>query len=53
MATKMNEEQSNGLGDTVKNLIITVAPKFAEKKKNCKSCNKKRVWLNNFGAIFK
>jgi len=49
----MSEQQEEGLGDSVKHLIEVVAPKFAESRKNCASCNKKRIWLNNFGAIFK
>lgn len=48
----MIKEQDKGLGDSVKNIIETILPKVAEKKKDCKSCNKKRIWLNNFGAIF-
>ena len=40
------------LGDTVKEVIKVVLPKTAERKKNCRSCNKKRIWLNNFGARF-
>lgn len=45
-------EQENGLGDKVKHLIEIVLPKVAEKRKDCISCNQKRIWLNNFGAKF-
>lgn len=46
------QEQKKGLGDVVESVIKTVAPKFAESKKDCINCKKKKVWLNNFGAIF-
>ena len=41
-----------GLGDKVEAVIKTVAPEFAERKKDCISCKKKKKFLNNFGAIF-
>ena len=52
MEKKDIKTETKGLGDEVKDLIACVAPKFAEKRKDCISCNKKRIWLNNFGAIF-
>ena len=43
-------KNEKGLGDKVEGLIKKVLPEIAERKKDCVSCNKKRVWLNNFGA---
>ena len=40
------------LGDKTEMIIKKVAPKIHEKKKNCKSCRKRKVLLNNIGAIF-
>lgn len=44
-----NAEEINkkGLGDKIEEVIKTISPKFAEKKKNCKRCKKKKEWLNN------
>jgi|TARA_R110000796_G_scaffold59008_5_gene135949 hypothetical protein len=44
----MNE----GLGDKVEKLIKKVAPKFAERKKDCIGCKKRKYWLNNINANF-
>jgi len=41
-----------GLGDNVEKLIKLIAPKLSERKKDCKSCKKKKEWLNNFNANF-
>lgn len=46
------KQKAMGLGDYTEKLIKTVLPKIAERKKDCISCNKKKIWLNNFGAIF-
>ena len=43
-------KKEKGLGDVVEDAIKFVAPKLAERKKDCISCNKKKVWLNNFNA---
>lgn len=43
-------KKEKGLGDVVESAIKFVAPKLAERKKNCVSCNNKKVWLNNFNA---
>tara|TARA_R110000782_G_scaffold97666_2_gene182665 strand:+ start:141 stop:290 length:150 start_codon:yes stop_codon:yes gene_type:complete len=48
----MSEQIKKGLGDKVESLIKIILPKTAEKKKDCKSCNDKKIWLNNFGAKF-
>jgi hypothetical protein len=42
--------EKKGLGDIVESAIKTVLPKTAERKKDCKSCNRKKEWLNNFNA---
>ena len=41
------------LGDEVGKVIEKTVPKLATKikKKGC-NCNKRKEWLNNFGAIF-
>jgi len=44
--------ENKGLGDTVEEIIKKVAPKFAERKKNCKSCKRRKTFLNNIGAKF-
>lgn len=36
-----------GLGDLVEDAIKTVAPKFAEKKKDCNTCKERKDKLNN------
>lgn len=41
-----------GLGDKTEMIIKKVTPKLHEKKKDCKSCRKRKVILNNIGAIF-
>lgn len=41
-----------GLGDVVETAIKAVAPKFAESKKDCPTCKKRKKWLNNFNANF-
>lgn len=43
-------DTKNGLGDKVERLIKIVLPKTAERKKDCKSCNQKKQWLNNINA---
>jgi hypothetical protein len=48
----MSQLIGEGLGDKVEALIKIILPKTAEKKKNCKSCNDKKIWLNNLGAKF-
>ena len=48
----MSEEIKKGLGDKVESLIKTILPKTAERKKDCKRCNEKKIWLNNVGAKF-
>lgn len=48
----MSKNKSNGLGDKVENVIKKVAPSFAEKKKDCIGCKKRKKWLNNFNATF-
>lgn len=45
-------ENKKGLGDKVEEVIKIVAPKFAEKKKDCIGCKKRKRWLNNFNANF-
>tara|TARA_R110002126_G_scaffold114286_3_gene252902 strand:- start:24 stop:167 length:144 start_codon:yes stop_codon:yes gene_type:complete len=45
------EENKKGLGDKISEVIKFVAPKFAEKKKDCPSCKKRRIWLNNNGSF--
>jgi len=47
----MNNEKK-GLGDIVESAIKTIAPKLAEKKKDCIGCKNRKKWLNNIGAIF-
>jgi hypothetical protein len=47
------EDKKLGLGDKVEAVIQKIAPKLAEKvKKNGCNCEKRKVWLNNFGANF-
>jgi hypothetical protein len=52
----MNENNTSdleiGLGDYTEKLIKTILPKLAARKAGCKGCNKRKIWLNNFGAIF-
>jgi hypothetical protein len=43
-------EKKKGLGDKVEDLIKAIAPKLAERKKDCIRCNEKKIWLNNFNA---
>ena len=49
----MKQDNKTGLGDKVEKVINTVAPNLAQKakKKGCK-CEKRKQWLNNFGAKF-
>tara|TARA_R110000851_G_scaffold162614_5_gene306454 strand:+ start:537 stop:743 length:207 start_codon:yes stop_codon:yes gene_type:complete len=47
---KINMNKKKGLGDMVEELIKVVLPKLAEEKKDCISCNNKKIWLNNFNA---
>lgn len=52
----MGEEQNNklGLGDIVERVIEIVVPKVVIEKVKAGGCNceKKKIWLNNFGATF-
>lgn len=41
-----------GLGDQAEEIIEKLAPKFAQKKKDCVSCKKRKQFLNNFNALF-
>ncbi len=43
-------KDKKGLGDIVESAIKTIAPKFAESRKDCVSCKRKKKWLNNFNA---
>lgn len=45
------DNEKRGLGDKVADAIKFVAPKFAERKKDCVACNKRRTWLNNNGTF--
>jgi hypothetical protein len=47
-----DSEDKKGLGDVVESLIKTTLPKIAAAKAGCISCKKRKIWLNNFGAIF-
>jgi hypothetical protein len=46
-------KQKLKLGDAVEKIIETVVPTLAKivKEKGC-NCNKRKEWLNNFGAKF-
>ena len=52
MAIHMSEEETKGLGDYAEDLIKKLLPKTAERKKGCKGCKNRKIWLNNFGAKF-
>lgn len=45
-------EEKEGLGDKVEKVIKKIAPRLAEKKKDCIGCKKRKKWLNNFNANF-
>ncbi len=40
------------LGDKVEKVIKKIAPKLAEKNKDCVGCKKRKIFLNNVNAIF-
>tara|TARA_R110002126_G_scaffold46263_1_gene130439 strand:+ start:816 stop:1022 length:207 start_codon:yes stop_codon:yes gene_type:complete len=48
---KNMDNQKKGLGDKVADIIKFVAPKLAEKKKDCPGCLKRKTWLNNNGTF--
>lgn len=46
-------KKEKGVGDMVEGLIKTVAPKLAEKYKDCIGCKNRKVWMNkNLNGIF-
>lgn len=45
------DNQKKGLGDKVADIIKFVAPRLAEKKKDCPGCLKRKTWLNNNGTF--
>lgn len=48
-----NSNKKQGLGDFIEMVIEKTVPKLAaEVKKNGCNCEKKKAWLNNFGAKF-
>jgi|TARA_R110000796_G_scaffold2487_7_gene9807 hypothetical protein len=45
------ENEKKGLGDKVADAIKFVAPKFAERRKDCPACKRRKTWLNNNGTF--
>ena len=45
------DNQKKGLGDKVEEVIKVIAPKLAEKYKDCPGCLKRKTWLNNNGTF--
>lgn len=43
---QVEEVESNGVGDVVEKIIKTVAPKIAEKYKDCIGCKNRKIWMN-------
>lgn len=51
---EQDEKKELGLGDVIEKVIDTVVPKVIIDEVKARGCNceKKKIWLNNFGAIF-
>ena len=45
-------DNTEALGDKDEKVIKTELPKTYEKHKECKSCKKRKEWLNNINGIF-